>query len=438
MIMNRIFGRRLTFALFAALLLSALPRPAAAAVCGLVVDTDPANGLPRMTFNGPAARQNLVLQAEATQTTVSLDCNGNGTFTDAGELNAVVYAQAINTYNVALGGTDNVTFNIPSSWNGVSKNLHVFLLGGPNNVSITTAGSPTITNSKLLVNVYGYLTSDTVNLTTPAMDNSKIVLRGDLSFGNDTVNVTLGGPVTNGSSIDVDTTLDLGGNTFNFTQPAGSDITNSTVSVYAEGGANTDNVTTNFKGVTGAGGRLNFTADLGAYTDHYRGNLDLATFQIAAGGEVHVDVDGAADTDDLTFTRNGTTIAGGAPISGLLDVRLNGGLGLDALIVDLGSNALQLNGGTLALRANGGASNDVLTFDIAADASSTDPHFDVAVFGGMQTDKITWNLVNGGPNTAANYGPAGAVLIQGGAQIDTCKIGLTNNSIFKKRDCEFN
>jgi hypothetical protein len=384
-----------------------------------------------MRILGNAGKQILVLVAEATQTTVSLDCNGNGTFTDPEDINARVFPGAIQTYDIQLLGTDDITVNIPTNWSGVSKDFQIVLLGAPNSVTVTTApGVALQNNSSFLMNISGYIGNDKVNVTAPTVDNSSFIVRSELSAGDDQEIVTLGN-VLNHGVVDIDAVLDIGTNAFSLVQPAGTSVNGGTVMVRVEGDVGTDRVFTSLAGNVGPG-RLELNADLGPGNDVYTGTVDLANFKIGTGGVVRLNVDGGDGSDQLKVTRNGTTGAGAATNLGLFDVRLNGGPGNDLIQVDLAGGGFKMDGGTLAVRANGGAANDTVTVLLDADPTSTNPNFDVVVWGGNQNDIV--RVVVNGPATPANYGPVGAVLVDGGFGLDTCSVSGTG--VIKQRSCE--
>jgi hypothetical protein len=412
---------------------AALPGLARAACTATQGDFD-GNGTTDLRIVGTGAKQRIVLDVEAAQTLVSISCNGDPDFIDAGDLNQQPFAGNFDLYDIAPGGSDIVTFNLAQSLSGASKLVRVLLLGGNNVVSFTAAPGVVLSGqSRLVAEVAGYLSSDTVELQAPDLNASGVLLRGDLSIGNDTVRVTLGN-MSNGALLDVDATLSSGNNFFELTQRAGTTITNSTVDLIAEGSNGGDKFTAALNGVAGAGARLRFTGDLADSNDTFLATLDLATFRVLAGGEVVLDVRGGNGTDKITVTRNGTAGGAAATLAGVLDLRLAGGLLTDTLAVDLAGGGFAMNGGRLRLRAEGGAANDLIDVKLQADASSTNPIFDVHLHGGPQTDTLTLDLQNGGPNAAANFGPAGQVLVDGSHGVDACAV--TGNALQKIRNCE--
>jgi hypothetical protein len=420
-------------AAFCALALA--PRQAQAD-CGVSVGDFDGNGVQDLKVVGPGGtKQRVVIDVGDASTTVSLDCNGDGDFVDAslGDLNAQVFAGSFYSYNVQLGGGDIITINIPSM-TSVAKALQVTLGPGTNTVTINGAGATLSANSRMTIDVAGYTQIDTLNVTLPGLDNSALAFRTDLSLGNDIANFTLGGDITNGSVMDVDVLLNLGANVFTFSQPAAQTISASTLDLTVEGSVNIDNVTTSFAGTLSNNARLLVYTDLGVGNDLYKGNFDLTTFHILSSSEARFDVLGGDGNDTIAFTRNGTSGGASAQNAGLLDLHVDGGNSDDTITVDLAGGGFQMNGGTLGLRIEGGPGNDKINVGLEAEAGSTNPIFDIAIAGLGQNDAITFALTNNSAsNTAANYGPAGSVLIDGGLSANTCAV--SGNGIVHRRNC---
>ncbi len=432
--MNRSLMRTLVLAFLAAVL--AAPAAHASSCAVSTFDFD-GNGVPDLKVTALSNKQNVVLDIGDAISTLSVDCNGDGDFLDAalGDVNAQAFVGPLDTYILQLGGADNITVNIPADMTGVAKTLQITMGPGNNTVTINGGGA-TLHQSRLLVDVAGYTLIDKLTVTLPGADASAITFRTDLSLGNDEARFTLGGDITNGSVVDLDAVLNLGANIFTFTQPATQTISNSTLNVNVEGSTGIDTVTTAFNGQVSGASRILMSTDLGPGNDKYTNTFDLTTFDIGSGSEVRFDVSGGAGDDVMTFTRNAT--AGGATTvdAGLLDIHADGGIGNDTITVDLGGGGFQMNGGTLGLRAIGGQGNDTINATLEADTTSTNPIFDVFLFGAGQIDTLTLKLDNkSGSDTAANYGPAGMVLLDGGGGTDTCTVTGISSAHVHKRNC---
>jgi hypothetical protein len=408
--------------------------PAARAACPITTGDFDGNGTTDIRIEGDGGKQRFLIDVQAAQTVVSISCNGDADFTDPGDVDALAVPGSFDLYDVRPGGTDVIDVVFSQSLAGASKLIKIVLLGGTNVVNFTASpGVALQAQSRVVAEVHGYLAADTVRFQMPALDASAVLLRTDMSIGNDRVEVTLG-DMANGALADVDAILAGGSNVFVLTQPEGTTIAGSTVEAIAEGFSGLDNVGVNLAGVAGSGARLRVAADLSDGTDLFTARLDLASFDVLAGGEVLLDARGGNGSDAITVTRDGSAGGAGAVLAGVLDLRLSGGLAADKLTVDLAGGGFAMNGGTLRLRAEGGASNDVATVALQADASSTNPIFDVHLHGGPQNDTLSLALDNGGPGAAANYGPAGQVIVDGSHGVDACAV--TGNPLQKTRNCE--
>jgi hypothetical protein len=424
--MTTMTGKR---ALLLALCLLAVPA-ALRAACPVETGDFDGNGTTDIRIDGNGAKQRFLIDVQAAQTLVSISCNGDLDYTDPGDMNAQAFPGGFDLYDLRPGGSDVIDINFSQSLNGASKIMRIPLFGGNNVVSFSAPPGVTFSGqSRLVIEVAGYLSADVVNLQLPALNGSAVLLRTDLSIGNDTVNITLGN-MTAGALLDVDATQGGGNNVFTLTQPAGTTLTGSTVEALADSANGVDHFTANLAGVAGAGARLRLVGDMGESNDVYTANLDLASFEVLAGGEVVLDARGGNGSDVLTVTRNGSA-GGAAQLDGVLDVRLAGGVLGDILKVDLAGGGFAMGGGRLRLRAEGGAANDIL--DVKLDASGT-PVFDVLLHGGPQNDTVDLVLNNSGANGAANYGPAGQVLLDASFGVDVCSV--SGNPLVKIRNCE--
>ena len=175
-------------------------------------------------------------------------------------------------------------------------------------------------------------------------------------------------------------------------------------------------------------------ADLGAGNDSFSSSLNLTNdLDILAGGELHLDVNGGSGNN--TYAILGSGAGGPATLNnGLFDIRLKGGPQVDNMNVNLTGGGFAMNG-TLRLQADGGAGNDVLAVALDVDASSPAPQLELSLTGGAGNDTVGVTINNAGPNTAASYGSAGMVLLDGGAgSLDHC--AASGNGIVHKRNCE--
>jgi hypothetical protein len=423
----------------------ALPAVAGAAACSVTAGDLDGNGTTDLQIVGNAARQKLVLEVDPVgapgTTKVWLDCNYNGVtpnYADSpalGDVNGVSYVGSFDFNDIRLGGADDITIKFFTDWTGAAHTFQLTLGYGNNAVTIDGAGVTLRAQSRLLVNIGCYTQNDVIKVTAPALDASGFVLRTDFSSGIDSLALGLSGDLTNGAMLDSDSVSGLGSHAVSFAQN-GKSIVASTVLLNVEGADNADNVTTTLDGVIDAASRVSIGADLAAGTDTFTANFALTSFRLLNGSELLFDVAGGYGNDIIKFTRNGTS--GGATTinSGRLDIRADGGGNDDLMVVDLAGGGLQMNGGAVALRLNGGGGNDTITVALEAEAGSTNPLFDVAVLGGTGGDKLTVSVLNASAfDTAANYGPQGMVLLDGGyGTTDVC-VPATTTGFIHVRNC---
>jgi hypothetical protein len=385
-----------------------------------------------LVITGTPGKQTLILNVSATSTTVSLDCNGNNQFTDAGDLNGSVFANDHRVFDIQLGGYDVITFNIAGDLNNSGKNAQIVLGPGINTVNVTSTAALIQGNSRVLVDVVGGAGPDTITGSIGStIDASTFQVRADLGLGNDAVNVAFPGAFVNGSVISVDGQLGAGVNAFTVSKTG--TFTASTMNVDVEGGPLTDTVQVFLGSPLAGDARYLASAELGAGNDTFKGSVDFTQLQLGGGSEAHFRARGGLGNDTLSVTRNGTT-GNVIQSGGMLDVDLNAGAGYDSITVDLGGNSYNPGSNSLLrLRADGGVGNDVMSFVVDAVAAST-PNIDASITGGAGNDAVSVALNDNGGNAAANYGPAGVVLIDGGGGVDSCP--ATGNGLFHRRSCE--
>src|SRR5262249_40006999 len=161
------------------------------AACSVAQADFDANGRPDVRIKGDAAKQVILIEDSQTSYRVRVDCNGDGDFTDAGDIDTGTLAFEIETFDIQGGGKDVITYRSLSTFSGASKNILVTL--GPatalsfNNLTVETT-QPVLANSSIVVDVLGSAGPDSVGfITDQAVTDSSIVLRGDLGTGDDFV-----------------------------------------------------------------------------------------------------------------------------------------------------------------------------------------------------------------------------------------------------------
>jgi hypothetical protein len=383
----------------------------------------------------------IVVNPTVPNANVSIDCNGDGDLADATDLPAADYAGAFDTYDIQLKANDTVNFSlVDGTYNGLRLNPQILLGSGANVVNLSFSGDTLQANSRVLIDIAGGAANDTITVTTPnVLTNSAFSLKVDAGSGNDVVVVSEG--VVTLSSITLDVALGLGTNTMTVNHLG--IINTSNVAETIEGGNGPDTVNNNWFAYVNATSRVYVTADLGAGNDKFTAGLDLGVFDIYNTSEVHFDVSGGGGANQLQVTR-GATIPGGVAgffvyNNSLLDIRLKGGAQTDTMTVDLGAGGIDpASNGTLRVRADVGGGNDTLNLlvDCSTNFGGENPFYDVVLTGGNGNDKVNWTLNNGAcPGAAANFAPAGRVLLDGAAGSDTCVIAGTG--LANRRGCEY-
>ncbi len=411
----------------------AVQAEAAATTCGVSeLPAEPGSLDVTLAVTGTPAKQTLILNVSQFSTQVYLDCNGNNRFTDPGDVNGVTYGNDHRLFDIRLGGSDVITFNVADDLLGAAKDAEIVLGPGTNTVNITSTATTIAAGSRVLVDVVGGTGADTVTASIGSTINgSNLLVRADLGTGNDRVNLAFPGTFTNGAIVGVEGVLGAGSNTFSVPKTGAFDA--STMTVDVDGGPGADTVVAFLGSPLGANARYFVNADLGAGNDTFTGSLDFSQLQIGAGSEVHFRARGGLGNDTLSVTRNGTTgNVGGA--NGILDVDLTGGAGNDTIAVDLAGNSWNPAPGTLRLRADGGAGNDAISIDVDA-VFNAPVTYDASVTGGPGNDALDVSVSAFGDNPPVTFGPAGTILVDGGLGINTCTVGGNLAGQLHKRNC---
>jgi hypothetical protein len=195
-----------------------------------------------------------------------------------------------------------------------------------------------------------------------------------------------------------------------------------------------DDVTLLMNGEVNTGSTLNFNTDLGGGNNSFNAVFDANTFQIGddggafitgahLGGAAPFNVQAGSGSDSISFKsiHQNHTIE----LSGLLDINILGGSGKDTIKTDFGGagftddDPFELNATNRAfrLRIDGGMGDDLIKVNLA-NAPTTTFDYDVAIVGGSGNNDITFigtSPVGGTPT----FGPSGSVFIDGnGGTVD--------------------
>jgi hypothetical protein len=185
-----------------------------------------------------------------------------------------------------------------------------------------------------------------------------------------------------------------------------------------------DNVTLLMNGVVNTGSTLNFNTNLGGGNNSFMGLFDTNTFKIDDGGAAHFNVQAGGGKDAIALASIHQNQA--IELGGLLDINILGGSGKDSIRTDFGGAGFTDDASAVAagvtnrafrLRIDGGSGDDLVKVNLANSPMSTFD-YDVAIVGGSGTNDITFigtNPVGGTPT----FGPSGSVFIDGnGGTVD--------------------
>jgi hypothetical protein len=198
----------------------------------------------------------------------------------------------------------------------------------------------------------------------------------------------------------------------------------------------TDNVTLFANGEVNTGSTLNLNTQLGAGNNSFKATFDAnlwqvdddggvfspgptpGTFAPHSGGAVHFNVLAGSGKDNITF--QSINQAHTIELSGLFDINILGGSGKDNINVNFGGPGgftdddpfeIAATNRAFRLRIDGGTGNDTIKVNLS-NAQTATFVYDVAILGGSGKNNITFVGVN--PGGSPSFGPADAVFIDGG------------------------
>jgi hypothetical protein len=383
------------------------------------------NGTLDIRILGDAAGQRVLLDDNESSLTLSIDANGDGDFTDAGDRNQEVINGIFETFDIQLGeGSDSFTFNAPTTdYTGATKSLVVDLGKQADHFLFNAGVGRDLINSSITIDVAAGGGSDHVSADFGTVSGSAVSFSFDLLGGNDGGNLSFLGNITGGSVLDIHGDLGVKDN-FYTTQLGSSGspikINNSSLSLDLTGGSdvlNDDRIQFDASVQLENGASLLVKTDLGSGDDECVAFLNLQDLDIDATSLLRYDVTGEDGNDNLQM---GNTGASGAntDILGVFEANIGGGAGSDSINVQLGTIGVNANmdlDGTFRTRLSGGSENDVIRLTSGTDASSTGI-LDAVILGNAGNDTLAYNLRDEGN---VNFGPAGFALVDGGLGTDS-------------------
>jgi hypothetical protein len=392
------------------------------------------NGSADMRVRGDKQSQRVVIIDNDTATIVSLDCNGDGDFTDAGELNAQTFGE-FEIIDVSLSaGNDTLSYTIGSNLNGAVRKLLFSLGTGTNTLSVGNGASTIGANSSIDLEIRGSKDADTMTLAFGGIiDGSTFIIDADLGATIDTAVLNYGAHVSNGSVFESRVHMGPGNDilTMNLT---GAIDSGSVLRLHEASGASEpegDRIAATFAStVTDA--QLFATFGLSSGVGQFAGSL-ADGFGVLGTGQAFLTVAGGGGVDTITLDQTGTSTL---KVDGLLSLDIRGGSGVDAVSVGLnGAGLLEVGAsGALRARVDGREGDDTVTLAVATSAASLGT-YDVQVRGDVGNDKLNLDFVNGGGNAVTNFWPMGFVLMDGGYGTNACTISSGTTALTHKRGC---
>lgn len=263
---------------------------------------------------------------------VSVDANGNGSFTDPGDINNAIYPQVRNLVARLGVGADSLEITAADPLLGATRNYDVRLGGGADVFRFTNPVGNDIRDSAVTLTVDSAGGNDDVSVALNRIVNSQFNGSIGTSWGDDSVRIYGGDDIAN-STVAMNISLGDGNDTLQTQLDwEGFDLIGPTSlwSVTAVGGMGND--TMNVIGSMG-----NSAADVyGTLAFNFQGedgwdqiNYSMDRFTLR-GGTLSLRANGGLNGDTVAFTGTIGTVGGG-----MVDVALRGNVGMDHLLVNV-------------------------------------------------------------------------------------------------------
>lgn len=377
----------------------------------LSVSLDVADGV--VSIIGDNAAQGVAILDQRVDTStnarIAIDANGDGDYTDPGDVNFQDVG-AIHTFNLQLkGGNDKVQFTIDGTYNnGVAKRLRIDTAQGDDEIRITGGfgNARLLDGSSLAVDVSAGAGNDQVSLVAPGLsEGSSLQARLDTGAGNDTGLVSF----TNMDSI----------------------LGQSNAQVTLNTGAGRDQVSANFGGDITQGSAVSVRTTLGSGNDTFQSNYDLESADImGAASRLALNVQGQAGDDVLSLRALDFNMDMFAFNQGRFSVVFEGDAGNDRTDVLLGMT--RLDGGTFRISTLGGPGDDSARVEVKTSAASQGGTVDITQRGDAGNDVLALTINDQAGNST--YGPRGFALVDGGAGFDSATV--SGNGVVEVRRVE--
>jgi hypothetical protein len=419
-------------------------------------------------FTDSAGHAGLRVVTNGQNDTVTLtDDSTAGTTTVVANGVSQTFKQQFTLFDLELmSKKDTFEFDLTGATSQRLADVGVNLGKGENHFTFNPAQTGITNHSDVTLNLLGHNGNDFVNLSFGEILESRLDVQASNLGGSktatspsdvrDSLTFGVGKTGIRNSSVDVNIGLGQGNNNFQINYgadlghlagtgaAAASDFGPSTFNLNITGSSRSqdvDRVTLSATGEVNTASTLNFNVQFLRGNDSFQALFDANTFQIDddggvfspgptpgtfaphSGGAAHFNVLAGTGSDTITFKsiNQSHTIE----LSGLFDINILGSSGKDNVKVDFGGAGftdddpfeLAATNRIFRLRVAGGTGDDTVKVNLANAATATFA-FDVAILGGSGKNDITFigtNPVGGTPT----FGPAGAVLIDGGFGSDT-------------------
>jgi hypothetical protein len=369
---------------------------------------------------------------------ISVDINGDGDFTDGGEVSAQVVNVTDDSCIIDLklgGGNDVVTYQLGG--NLALSNRHLSIdLGSGNDVFLFNGNGHSATaGTMLMIDFLAGAGNDQLMMVVPDMSNSEIVIDAIMGAGNDVVSQqTAGGilSIESNSFLDVNVDLGAGANTASIMLAATIGTgTKSNVSYDIIGGSGVDKVNVMNAIELGNGvqnSNLNVNAELGGGNDEF--SFISVQLDIETDSSQFVHASGGSGNDKIVV---GYVEDTASTIKGLAQYDLLGGLGNDQivsfLVGNIATGIITLTG-QLKLNMMGQEGNDQMYAALLTTAASTG-NYSLIQTGGAGNDEMAVGLETNG--ATMTYGKFGKLIVDGGQGTDSLENYVTPASLVDAR-----
>ncbi len=327
---------------------------------------------------------------------LSVDKNGDGDFTDAGELQNFVIAVADDgaIIDLQLGsGNDKVTYSLDDNLQASRRRLSIDL-GSGNDQFIFNSGERAINQGAVMVvDLLMGSGNDQIGVYIDDLIDSEFIFDANTGTGNDYVVLdTIGNGFTLfDDDARLDFTLDLGTGSNTFENKLSANIGASdraTVDLDLIGGSGVDKVAGVWALILGDGSSVSqvaLTADLGAGNDEF--SLENYYLDVAVHSLIDTRISGGLGNDKFSMSTKGNEAS---EIRGVAEYDFLGGAGLDTILIEWNTAPIQVLGQIrFNLYGQEGADSITVFFAVAAGSNG---NYSLVAMGGSGNDSTLLSL----------------------------------------------